>query len=349
MEALDVSNKGYRLNTPNEDEFFLIENRQPGKWDRYLPGHGMVVARVDSSDVNVWWYNTVNCNPNHMYYELLRASYKGEDSAHDPFPGASGVTSITNFTTPSVKTWDHSFNDFIIMDIAENDDLITFSLQPETSILTITEDFEEMPVTDEVSAKNVPGIYSKWSFSKCAVASPGEGMCNGEHAVAMKTPSQIMTSKPLSIIPYAVRYTVFNPTATKAKFRITYSLDKGETWHDPIESTLSVDADSWGAATVALPTDAPVMVRINQIAGSSKNCCYVDDVMLYYQDSWAPEVVDGDTNGDGEVTIADVNQVIDIILGINPNEPFNTQADVNGDGEITIADVNMIISIIISQ
>ena len=67
LQALDVSNHGFRLNTPNENEFFLIENRQPGKWDRYLPGHGMMVARVDSSDTRVWWQNTVNCNPDHMY------------------------------------------------------------------------------------------------------------------------------------------------------------------------------------------------------------------------------------------------------------------------------------------
>ena len=52
----------------------------------------------------------------------------------------------------------------------------------------------------------------------------------------------------------------------------------------------------------------------------------------------------GDVNGDHEVTVADINAVIDIILG---RSDYTTAADVNGDGEITIADVNAIIDIIL--
>ena len=55
--------------------------------------------------------------------------------------------------------------------------------------------------------------------------------------------------------------------------------------------------------------------------------------------------VHGDVNGDREVNIADVNAVIDIILGGNSS---TTAADVNGDGEINIADVNAIINIILT-
>ena len=52
----------------------------------------------------------------------------------------------------------------------------------------------------------------------------------------------------------------------------------------------------------------------------------------------------GDVNGDGEVSIADVNAAIDMILSGNqaPN------GDVNGDGEVSIADVNSIIDIILN-
>ena len=52
----------------------------------------------------------------------------------------------------------------------------------------------------------------------------------------------------------------------------------------------------------------------------------------------------GDVNGDHEVSIADINAVINIILGGNGN---TVAADVNGDHEITIADVNIIINIIL--
>ena len=52
----------------------------------------------------------------------------------------------------------------------------------------------------------------------------------------------------------------------------------------------------------------------------------------------------GDVNLDGEVNIADINTVIDVILSGNSL----STADVNGDGEINIADINAVIAIILS-
>lgn len=52
----------------------------------------------------------------------------------------------------------------------------------------------------------------------------------------------------------------------------------------------------------------------------------------------------GDVNGDGVVDIADVNAVIDIILGMQPNAKAG---DVNEDGSIDVADINNIINIIL--
>ena len=60
-----------------------------------------------------------------------------------------------------------------------------------------------------------------------------------------------------------------------------------------------------------------------------------------------PGPIKGDVNGDGEVNIADVNCVIDVILGTKEAEEFEGRADVNGDGEVNIADVNAIIDIIL--
>ena len=349
LEPLDLSNEGFRLNTPTPDEFFLIENRQPGKWDRFLPGHGMMVARVDSTDSYIWWYNKVNCNPDRMYYELLRANYTGEDSPNDPFPGQSGVTTLTNFTTPSLMTWDKLFNDYGIIGITETDEgLISFELENDTSIITAIEDFEDMPVASaDENPKDVPGVYSHWNFTKCAVAEPGEGKCNGLHAVAMKKPSMIATVAPLNIIPFAVRYTVFNPTSTSASFKLYYSVDSGATWEEPYDTQLTVLPKSTKSIQISLPTDAPIMLRINQTGGNAKSNCYLDDIMLYYKETWGPVAIPGDVNGDGEVNIADVNMVIYIILGGDVDADVNRRADVNGDGEVNIADVNTLINIIL--
>ena len=56
----------------------------------------------------------------------------------------------------------------------------------------------------------------------------------------------------------------------------------------------------------------------------------------------------GDVNHDGEVNIADINSIIDIILGGNPNDEMLGRADVNGDGEVNIADINAVIDIILN-
>ena len=56
------------------------------------------------------------------------------------------------------------------------------------------------------------------------------------------------------------------------------------------------------------------------------------------------EPIVGDVNGDGEVNIADVNAVINMILD-SPAE----NGDVNGAGEVNIADVNAIIDIILNS
>ena len=56
-----------------------------------------------------------------------------------------------------------------------------------------------------------------------------------------------------------------------------------------------------------------------------------------------PAGIAGDVNGDGEVTIADVNAVIDMILAGNQGK----NGDVNGDGEVGIADANAVIDIIL--
>ena len=54
----------------------------------------------------------------------------------------------------------------------------------------------------------------------------------------------------------------------------------------------------------------------------------------------------GDVNADGEISVADINMVIEIIKGRQYSDETMQRADVNGDGEITVADINMIIILI---
>ena len=75
--------------------------------------------------------------------------------------------------------------------------------------------------------------------------------------------------------------------------------------------------------------------------GNTHSTAYGPIISFVYRNREAQSV---DVNGDGEVNIADVNAVIDMIL----SGELDTRGDVNGDGEVNIADVNSIIDLILS-
>ena len=58
-----------------------------------------------------------------------------------------------------------------------------------------------------------------------------------------------------------------------------------------------------------------------------------------------PYIDQFDVNKDGEVNIADINAVIDMILSGDSNE----NGDTNKDGEVNIADINAVIDMILSN
>ena len=64
------------------------------------------------------------------------------------------------------------------------------------------------------------------------------------------------------------------------------------------------------------------------------------------------EAVKGDVNKDGDVTIADVTALVNIILGKDDTTPYkydHKAADVNGDKGITISDVTALVNIILGK
>ena len=68
----------------------------------------------------------------------------------------------------------------------------------------------------------------------------------------------------------------------------------------------------------------------------------VTDVYLPYLDKG----LKGDVNGDGEVNLADVNLLIDIVLG--GTDASDGRSDVNEDAEVNMADINEVINIILN-
>lgn len=128
LPAINTNNKAFFINAKTPNEAFYIENRQLTGWDKFLPGHGMLIFRVETTNTSIWENNEININPSHQYYELLRADDGSNDGAGNPFPGVYGVTTISDLTVPSLKTHAGVSTQKTISNITENGGEISFTV-----------------------------------------------------------------------------------------------------------------------------------------------------------------------------------------------------------------------------
>ncbi|MDE5942509.1 MAG: M6 family metalloprotease domain-containing protein [Muribaculaceae bacterium] len=122
-------NRGAIIHAHDEGEFFLLENRQRTGWDKYLPGHGLLVWHVDYLE-RKWADNIVNDDGDHQYVDIVEADdiQTNDTRDGDTFPGAAGITSLTDDTTPSLRPWSNRKLKTALTDITETDGMITFKV-----------------------------------------------------------------------------------------------------------------------------------------------------------------------------------------------------------------------------
>lgn len=123
-------NTALMVATGDENEFFLFENRRREGWDAYIPGEGMLVWHIDY-EPSVWERNTVNNTSSHQYVDIEEADNRRTESSRDGdcFPGTSNVTSFTDDTTPSMRSWSGIRPGLPLTNIAEDaDGNITFDV-----------------------------------------------------------------------------------------------------------------------------------------------------------------------------------------------------------------------------
>ena len=128
LEEIQKSNKAYIITSsgthnldggnPNPKTYFLLENRQNTGWDRYLPGHGLMISKT-VYDEDDWSNNIPNNSRYSQGYDIIEADGKAPNENYgkpgDLFPGTSNVTSYSPYAQ------------YPITNIAEVGDKITFS------------------------------------------------------------------------------------------------------------------------------------------------------------------------------------------------------------------------------
>ncbi|MCR5068591.1 MAG: Ig-like domain-containing protein [Prevotella sp.] len=146
----------------------------------------------------------------------------------------------------------------------------------------------------------------------------------------------VVTRKPIPVTSITLNKTTLNITEGNSEtLTVTYAPedadDRTVTWTSSNEDIACVDDE--GNVT-GIKTGSAVITATTSNGVSVKCTVTVEkDVLL------------GDVNNDGSVTMADANAVVNYFLATEKPEDFDVEpADVNGDGSITMADANAIVN-----
>ena len=136
-------------NDPNPTTFYLVENRQQTGWDTYLPGHGMMLTKIQYS-YNRWLENTVNNSSSKMGVDLIEADGKAskEGKATDLFP--AGATQYLSISKHAIE------------EITEKNGVIRFKYKGgvEGEEEEEEEEEEDTAIEDVASCENILAIYN---------------------------------------------------------------------------------------------------------------------------------------------------------------------------------------------
>lgn len=290
---IDKSNTGYRINTEEPKEFFLIENRRKGgtKWNSYGPGFGMLIFRVDSTDVSIWTNNRINATSSHNYYELVRATPQWNsgrtavtDSQGDPWPGSGMKTEIDTDTQPALVGWAGARPKFFIRNITENaDGSISFNAVVDDAIVR-QETFESMPVA--MGGQGVQGVLGKWYFQSglAGVAAPGSDWCVGKRAASIVKGGEIML-RTMSGWPKSVEFQLAASAPSGiTSFYFQYWDPQTQDWAhvDPTQTQLTVSPKATKTFKFIMPIKAQTRLRLVQRMGSTTAPTYLDNMKIVF-------------------------------------------------------------------
>lgn len=175
--------EGYKIVNPaNENEFYVIENRQGKGWDEYLGsciGHGMQVTHVDY-DKECWGASTVNKNPAHQRMTLIAANdrYLGTNSAQNAtewldclagqlYPGTSFNYNLTDESTPAASVFTPCNGSYFMSQPLRN---ITENEDGTVTVCFRTNGQLDVPLFNEPDEVNEHGFTLSWEPVENAVS-----------------------------------------------------------------------------------------------------------------------------------------------------------------------------------
>ncbi len=126
----------YKLPVPSSKEYFLVENRQPKRFDRHLRGTGLLIWHVDEGVITTNEFgNTVNDNENHPGLALEQADGRFDLKSNsnwgdvgDPWPGTFGKRHFNNTSVPSSRDYSGKTTGIAVENIGNSSDIMRADL-----------------------------------------------------------------------------------------------------------------------------------------------------------------------------------------------------------------------------
>ncbi len=159
LEPVHLNGQSYRIDTDNQDEYYILEYRGSEKWDKHIGGSGMLVYHIDKSDRNTGYserfennltaserwssaHNEVNCRPAHQCADLIEADGRQESfsefeedvlydlyaNVRDIFFPTATVNSIEPDGNPRFMHWNGIPSEISVTNIRKAGDGISFNV-----------------------------------------------------------------------------------------------------------------------------------------------------------------------------------------------------------------------------
>ena len=167
LAASTTSTTIYKINTSVAGEYFLLENRQQIGQDSYLEGSWLAIWHIDDNQKVT--DNSDNSDDNHRLVDLEQADGLGhlymEDGTSDDgdlFPGSSGNTSFTDFTTPNSKTYNLAASGIEITGISDENGIVNFNVVGGDERYDPVDVIFSLDLSNYAGARTPPYIYGEW-------------------------------------------------------------------------------------------------------------------------------------------------------------------------------------------
>jgi len=117
-------------NDPSPTQFYVLENRQQKGWDKYIPGHGMMLTKI-SYAYNKWANNTPNNTKGNLCIDIIEAD--GKTPSYNAYY-ENGYAGKPGDLFPEGATSYFGISNYGLTNITESNEVISLTVTQEQGI-----------------------------------------------------------------------------------------------------------------------------------------------------------------------------------------------------------------------